>query len=207
MTKRKHTLKEMERELQQSKSLEDWNEEYLNKNQYSYDWDELDSWISHMAKSLKTNWSQDLQSEYDRAIGWRGGMKRGWDNALGYYIDLIKQVQQEKEDNMNEEARIQQEQANKEDTPNYTQRDWTSFTKEQWFDKLDTYDGIAYGPMLNISWPNFNALIDDYCEDRKCKGKWLTNEWGTQSFIFTRKKTKKKTTRKKKEKGGVKDEK
>tara|TARA_B100002003_G_scaffold122494_1_gene113081 strand:- start:63 stop:656 length:594 start_codon:yes stop_codon:yes gene_type:complete len=197
MTKRKHTLKEMERELQQSKSLEDWNEEYLNKNQYSYDWDELDSWISHMAKSLKTNWSQDLQSEYDRAIGWRGGMKRGWDNALGYYIDLIKQVQQEKEDNMNEEARIQQEQANKEDTPNYTQRDWTSFTKEQWFDKLDTYDGIAYGPMLNISWPNFNALIDDYCEDRKCKGKWLTNEWGTQSFIFTRKKAKKKTTKKK----------
>ena len=207
MTKRKLTLKEMERELQQSKSLEDWNEEYLNENQYSHDWDELDSWISHMAKSLKTNWSQDLQSEYDRAIGWRGGLKRGWDNALGYYIDLIKQLQQEKEDNMNEEARIQQEQANKEDTPNYTQRDWTSFTKEQWFDKLDTYDGIAYGPMLNISWPNFNALIDDYCEDRKCKGKWLTNEWGTQSFIFTRKKAKKKTTRKKKEKGGVKDEK
>ena len=197
MAKRKQTLKDMERELQQSKSLEDWNEEYLNNNQYSYDWDELDSWISHMAKSLKTNWSQDLQSEYDRAIGWRGGMKRGWDNALGYYIDLIKQVQQEKEDNMNEEARIQQEQANKEDTPNYTQRDWTSFTKEQWFDKLDTYDGIAYGSMLNMSWPNFNALIDDYCKDRKCKGKWLTNEWGTQSFIFTRKKTKKKTTKKK----------
>ena len=70
-------------------------------------------------------------------------------------------------------------------------------TKDQWYEKLDSYEGIAYGPMLNMSWTNFSAMIDDYCEDRKCKGKWLTNEWGTQSFIFKRKKVKKKTTKKK----------
>ena len=190
MKKRKKLQEAMESIHEKSKSLDEWNADYLDRNQYSNNWDELDSWISSMAKSLKTNWSQDLQSEYDRAIGWRGGLKRGWENALIYYLDLIKEVRTEEpneEDDMNEEQ----------DTPNYTQRDWTHFTKEQWFDKLDTYDGIAYGPMLNISWPNFNALIDDYCEDRKCKGKWLTNEWGTQSFIFKRKKAKKKTTKKK----------
>ena len=199
MTKRKHTRERMELELKRSKTLADWNQEF-DQSHYMIlpsDWEDLDKWIASLGKTLKSNYSKETQSEFDRAIGWRGGMKRGWENALGYYIDLIKQVQQEKEDNMNEEARIQQEQANKEDTPNYTQKDWVSLTQDQWFDKLDSYEGIAYGPMLNISWPNFNALIDDYCKDRKCKGKWLTNEWGTQSFIFTRKKTKKKTTKKK----------
>ena len=193
MAKRKQTLKDMESIHEKTKSLDEWNADYLDRNQYSNDWDELDSWISHMAKSLKTNWSQDLQSECDRAIGWRGGLKRGWDNACLYYIDLIKEVRTEEP---NEEENMNEEQPN-EETPNYTQRDWVSLTKDQWYEKLDSYDGIAYGPMLNISWPNFNAMIDGYCKDRKCKGKWLTNEWGTQSFIFKRKKVKKKTTKKK----------
>jgi hypothetical protein len=206
MAKRKQTLKDMESIHEKTKSLDEWNADYLDRNQYSNDWDELDSWISHMAKSLKTNWSQDLQSECDRAIGWRGGLKRGWDNACLYYIDLIKEVRTEEpneEKDMSEEPKYYSDtQENytqtQGETPNYTEKHWELIlTKDQWYEKLDSYEGIAYGPMLNMSWTNFSAMIDDYCEDRKCKGKWLTNEWGTQSFIFKRKKVKKKTTKKK----------
>ena len=58
------------------------------------DWEDLDKWVDSLAKTLRSNYSKETLREYDRAVGWRAGMKRGWDNALLYYIDLILQIEE-----------------------------------------------------------------------------------------------------------------
>ena len=54
------------------------------------------------------------------------------------------------------------------------------------YEEIDRYDAIAYGPFLGISWEEFNKMIKRYCKASKRKGKWKTNEWGTQTFHFSK---------------------
>ena len=63
---------------------------------------------------------------------------------------------------------------------------------------IDKYEAISYGPFLGIPWEEFDKMIQNYCKASKRKGKWKTNEWGTQTFYFSKRKERK---------GGVKDEK
>ena len=55
------------------------------------------------------------------------------------------------------------------------------------YKQLDQYEAIAYGPFLGIPWEEFNKMIKRYCKASKRKGKWKTNEWGTQTFYFQNK--------------------
>ena len=54
------------------------------------------------------------------------------------------------------------------------------------YEEIDRYEAIAYGPLLGIPWEEFNKMIKRYCKNRKRKGKWETNEWGTQTFHFSK---------------------
>ena len=51
---------------------------------------------------------------------------------------------------------------------------------------IDKYEAISYGPFLGIPWEEFNKMIKRYCKASKRKGKWKTNEWGTQTFHFSK---------------------
>ena len=54
------------------------------------------------------------------------------------------------------------------------------------YEEIDKYEAISYGPFLGIPWEEFNKMIKRYCKASKRKGKWKTNEWGTQTFHFSK---------------------
>ena len=49
---------------------------------------------------------------------------------------------------------------------------------------IDKYEAISYGPFLGIPWEKFDKMIKKYCKETGRKGKWKTNEFGTQTFYF-----------------------
>ena len=104
-----------------------------------------------------------------------------------------ERIKEEEEERIKEEEEIEhplEKNAYKHD-PNYNFKPLT-------YGDIDKYEAISYGPFLGIPWEEFDKMIQNYCKASKRKGKWKTNEWGTQTFYFSKRKERK---------GGVKDEK
>ena len=76
--KRKIIRKRMELTLKESQKLK------FKSLILPSDWEDLDKWVDSLAKTLRSNYSKETLREYDRAVGWRAGMKRGWDNAFSF---------------------------------------------------------------------------------------------------------------------------
>jgi hypothetical protein len=152
----------------------DENEEVFPNNA-----DQLVDYIKTLEENMRNNPTDHLREELRVYKAHRTGIYKGFCIAYEQLMSEADKVKQEHPAEADEEPEIvhpKEENAYKHD-PNYEFKPLT-------YADIDKYEAISYGPFLGIPWEEFNKMIKKYCKARGRKGKWKTNEFGTQTFYF-----------------------
>ena len=154
-------------------------EEHPDENEEVFPNDavELRDYILTLEENMKDKPTDHLREELRVYKAHQTGIYKGF--CVAYEQLMTEADRVKREHPADEEPEIvhpKEENAYKHD-PNYEFKPLT-------YEEIDKYEAISYGPFLGIPWEEFNKMIKKYCRKRKRKGKWKTNEWGTQTFYF-----------------------
>ena len=169
-----------------SKEMESWAQEVRtamqespdeNEEAFPNDADELRHYILTLEENMKDKPTDHLREELRVYKAHQTGIYKGF--CVAYEQLMTEADKVKREHPAEEEPEIihpKEENAYKHD-PNY------KFTPLTYAD-IDKYEAISYGPFLGIPWEKFDKMIKKYCKETGRKGKWKTNEFGTQTFYF-----------------------
>ena len=150
-------------------------EEPVNDEMFPNDAVELRDYILTLEENMKHTPTDHLREELRVYKAHQTGIYKGFCFS---FEQLMAEADRVKREHPAEEEieHPKEENAYKHD-PNY------KFTPLTYAD-IDKYEAISYGPFLGIPWEKFDKMIKKYCKETGRKGKWKTNEFGTQTFYF-----------------------
>ena len=167
-----------------SEEMESWAQEVRtamkespdeNEEAFPNDAVELRDYILTLEENMKHTPTDHLREELRVYKAHQTGIYKGFCFS---FEQLMAEADRVKREHPAEEEieHPKEENAYKHD-PNY------KFTPLTYAD-IDKYEAISYGPFLGIPWEKFDKMIKKYCKETGRKGKWKTNEFGTQTFYF-----------------------